>query len=88
MKANKTKLSFAVVIDWDHESVSIKGPDDSRPVPVYCSSEKKDIAIALRDIAWYALEKAAFIEKQSPVTDLDIMKQADEMELQFCLPFH
>lgn len=79
MKNDVSKMSISVIVDHTDRTTTVKMSGEKTPVSFIQSANQSAYLAALRDAAFYLLNKAAALDEENPYnTRTQVVKMFDE----------
>lgn len=79
MKNNVSKMSVSVIVNHTDRTTTVKMSDEKTPVSFVQTASQSAYLAALRDAAFYLLDKAAALDEEKPYnTRAQVVKMFDE----------
>lgn len=79
MKNDVSKISVSVIVDHTDRTTTVKMSGEKTPLSFIQSASQSAYLAALRDAAFYLLDKAAAIDEESPYnTRAQVVKMFEE----------
>ncbi len=79
MKNDISKISASIIVNYAKKTTTVKMSDEKTPVSFIQTDSQSAYLAALRDAAFYLLDKAATLDEEKPYnTRAQVVKMFDE----------